>query len=374
MRVHLAVTNDILTDQRVNKTARSLHRMGFRVYITGLRRADSKAFAPEYARVNRLPMCFQKRFLFYAEYNIRLFFYLLFRKRDIYHSNDLDTLPAVRLCAWLHRKPLVYDAHEYFTGTPELVSRPLVRNIWKRLERILLPGIKTMITVNESMARLYQEEYGLLPHVVRNLPDYKAPRGRIPSDELSLPPHLDIILMQGTGINPDRGAEELLLAMHPRYGIRNALLLFIGGGGVLEKLKQMAGHEKLGDRVCFLDKMPPEELHEYTLHAKVGLSIDKDSNINHRYSLPNKLFDYMMAGVPQLCSDLPEPASILRTYDTGLLIQSHDPAHIASRIREMLSNPEQWKKWHLNCLEAAKTLNWEKEEHQLRKAYLPLLQ
>ncbi len=367
--VHLSVTNDVLTDQRVNKMAQSLHRMGFRVFITGVRRSDSKPFDPDYARVNRLPMCFQKKFLFYAEYNIRLFFYLLFRRRDIYHSNDLDSLPANYLCARIRRKPLVYDAHEYFTGTAEVISRPPVHRVWKSLERFLLPRQDLMITVNQSMARLYREEYGVKPYVIRNLPRYKPPRGFIPADELSLPSHLDIILMQGTGINVDRGAEELLEAMRPEFGIRHALLLFIGSGDVVPKLKRMASTWDLGERVLFLDKMPPDELYEYTLHAKVGVSLDKDTNINHRYSLPNKLFDYIMAGVPQLCSSLPELVNIVKKYDTGLIAVNHEPAHIATCIQEMLSDKDRWKRWHTHSLEAARELCWEKEEKQVDAVY-----
>lgn len=368
-RVNLSVTNDVLTDQRVNRMARTLHDMGFEVHITGVRRKDSKPFNPPYATVKRIPLLFHKKFLFYAEFNLKLFFYLLFRKDHILVSNDLDTLPANHLAARLRRKPLVYDTHEYFTGTPEVVARPLVYRVWKSLERMLFPRQKLILTVNRSIASLYEKEYGKKLYVVRNVPLYKAPSGHIPADELSLPSHKDIIMLQGTGINIDRGAEELVMAMHPGYGIKHALLLIIGSGDVVPALKEMVKREKLEERVWFIDRIPPDELYEYTIHAKIGASLDKDTNINYRYSLPNKLFDYMMAGVPQLISNLPELESIVSKYDTGMMIKSHAPEDIAEAIKTMLSDRDRWKKWHNNSLEAAKTLCWENEEKVVQEVY-----
>lgn len=368
-RVNLSVTNDVLTDQRVNRMARTLNDMGFEVHITGVRRKDSKPFNPAYATVKRIPLLFHKKFLFYAEFNLKLFFYLFFRKDHILVSNDLDTLPANHLAARLKRKPLVYDTHEYFTGTPEVVSRKWVYRVWKSLERLLFPRQKLILTVNESIAALYEKEYGRKLHVVRNVPLYRAPRGHIPADELSLPSHKDIIMLQGTGINIDRGAEELVMAMHPKYGIKHALLLIIGSGDVVPALKEMVKQQKLEEWVWFIDRLPPDELYEYTIHARIGASLDKDTNINYRYSLPNKLFDYMMAGVPQLISQLPELERIVSKYDTGMMIKSHDPADIAGAIKTMLSDRDRWKQWHINSLEAAKTLCWENEEKIVRDLY-----
>jgi len=372
-KVHLSVTNDLYTDQRVLKMARTLHQMGFEVHLCGVKRKDSKPFSPDFAHITRIPLIFHKKFPFYAEYNLKLFFHLLFRKFDILVSNDLDTLLPNHLVSRLKRKPLVYDTHEYFTGTPEVVSRPFVWRVWKSLERWLFPRQRKIITVNDSIARLYAEEYGSTLHVVRNLPRYRKPEAAIPPEELSIPPHKEIILLQGTGINVDRGAEELVMAMHPEHGLENVLLLIIGSGDVIPKLQEMVAHHQLEDRVWFLGKMAPEDLREYTKHAKIGVSLDKDTNVNYRYSLPNKIFDYMMAGVPQLVSRLPELERIVSTYQTGMIADSHDPRHIADCIQQMLSDRERRKTWQQNSLEAAKTLCWENEEQTIRKIYQEFL-
>jgi len=373
-KVHLSVTNDVFTDQRVNKMARTLHNMGFKVTITGVMRPGSQKFEPFWATVRRFPMLFQKGFLFYAEYNLRLFFLLLFKRTDLLVSNDLDTLLPNHLTALLRRKPLVYDTHEYFTGTPELANRPFVRKTWKLLEKLLFPGQKVILTVNRSIAGLYEKEYGKSLHVVRNLPLYKATDKHPTRTELGLPENKDLILLQGTGINIDRGAEELVMAMRPGYGISNALLLIIGGGDVLPGLRAIAAKENLQNRVKFYDRMPYEKLFAFTRASNIGVSIDKDTNINYRYSLPNKLFDYIMAGTPQLVSDLPEVKRIVRQYNTGTVINSHEPAQIAEAIRSMLANREKLKEMESACHEAAKELCWEKEEEVVREIYSPFLQ
>ncbi len=368
-KVHLSVTNDLYTDQRVLKMARTLYSMGFDVYLCGVKRKDSKPFNLEFATVKRIPLVFHKKFLFYAEYNLKLFFYLLFRRYDVLVANDLDTLLPNHLISWLKRKPLVYDTHEYFTGTPEVVSRPFVHKVWKGLERWLFTRQKTIITVNDSIATLYEEEYGRKLHVVRNMPFYRKPEASLPADELSLPADKHIILLQGTGINIDRGAEELVEAMKSEYGLKNILLLVIGSGDVLPELKKRVMAQKLEHRVWFMGKMPPDQLRDYTMHASVGVSLDKGTNINYRYSLPNKIFDYMMAGVPQLVSRLPELERIVSTYQTGMIADSHDPAHIASCIHTMLTDTAKWKSWRKNSLAAAKELCWESEEGTIRKIY-----
>ncbi len=367
-RLTLSVSNDVYTDQRVNKMAITLSKMGFRVCIKGVRRTDSPPFKPEYARVKLMNIWFQKKFPFYAELNTRLFFSLLFNPPDILVSNDLDTLLPNYLVSRIRGRHLVFDAHEYFTGTPEVASRHFVYRFWKMLERRLLPRQKHMITVNQSIAALFEGEYGISPIVVRNLPLYrplKESQEKIPG----IPANTRIILLQGTGINIDRGAEELVMSMMPQYGIEDAILLIIGSGDVLPVLKDMVGSKGLTERVRFLPKMPPGKLRIYTQCASIGVSLDKDTNINYRYSLPNKIFDYMMAGVPQLVSNLPELVRIIERYKTGVVVKSHDPAEIAGCIKSMLSDTASLEQWRNNSLEAARELCWEKEEQAVKNLY-----
>jgi glycosyltransferase involved in cell wall biosynthesis len=372
-RVVFTVTNDVFTDQRVNKMAKTLFEMGFLPSIIGVKRKDSQAFNPPYARVKRVPLLFHKGFLFYAEYNLKLFFILLFSRFSLIIANDLDTLLPAHLASRIRGKNLVYDTHEYFTGTPEVIDRPRVHRVWKSLEKWLFPRQKTVITVNESIARLYREEYGNTVRVVRNLPPTLGNPDILSREELGVPAGTRILLMQGSGINVERGAEELVAAMHPAHGLENVQLWIIGGGDVIRVLKEAVMENGLENRVRFFPRMPYRRLMAHTALADIGLSLDRDRSINYRFSLPNKLFDYIMAGVPVLASDLPEVKKIVMGYGVGRTLTTHEPSGIARALAEMLSDDARMEGWRNSCLQARKTLCWEEEEKIVREIYRDFL-
>lgn len=176
-----------------------------------------------------------------------------------------------------------------------------------------------------------------------------------------------MLILQGSGINVQRGAEEIVEAM--QY-IENAFLLIVGGGDVIDTLKKMAKNPELKDRVFFKPKQTYDKLFILTCLADIGLTLDKDTNINYRFSLPNKLFDYIQARVPVLASPLPEIKKIITTYDIGDFIPSHDPEEIAKKVNEILANQELMVKWKKNINFAASQLTWEIEEQQLKNVYV----
>lgn len=367
-RAILSVINDLVTDQRVARTANVLTEMGFDVLLVGRRRYNSPAMPERAYETLRMRLLWEKGPLFYAEYNIRLFFLLLSRPATLLISNDLDTLLPNYLVHRLKRIPLVYDSHEYFTATPELVHRPAVQKIWKRIERSIVPKLSNCITVNSSIARLFENEYQVTFSVVRNIPD-ALPVEKVPSRvELGLPADKKIVLIQGSGINIQRGAEETVEAM--QY-IDNALLLIVGDGDVLPTLKRMTAELQLQEKIKFVPRQTPVLLAGYTRNADLGLTMDKDTNLNYRFSLPNKLFDFIYAGVPILATPLPEIKNIIEHYHIGEFITNHDPNHIAETINNMLSNEGKMAIYKSNTKKAAAELNWEQEKKVLFNIFSP---
>ena len=369
MRILISAVSDLVTDQRVHRTAITLFNKGHQVTVIGRKKRDSLSIERPYKTV-RFSLWWEKGPMFYAAYNLRLFRYLLFTKADVLVSNDLDTLLPNYLIAILKKARLYYDAHEYFTEVPELANRPQVQKTWKLIEQFILPNLRHMWTVNESIAKLYRDEYKIEVGVVRNVPISSGQLKVKTRQELNLPSDKKILLFQGAGINIDRGGEEGLQAM--QY-LDDCMLLFIGGGDVIDILKDSAKKLNVDSRVRFIPKLPFEELRAYTAVADIGLTLDKDTNINYRYSLPNKLFDYIHSGLPVLSSDLVELRKIIEYYNIGMITESHDPAKIAARIREMLSDEKRFDTWKENLKLAAAELCWEKEQEKLLQIFRDVL-
>lgn len=372
-----------MTDQRVHKVALTLHEEGHKVVLVGRKKSNSSDLEPRPYKTKRFTLLFEKGILFYANYNLRLFFYLLFTRFDMLLSNDLDTLLPNFLVSKIKKKRLVYDTHEYFTGVPELINRHFIRNVWKSLENYIFPKLETIYTVNDSIARLYGEEYSKNIAVVRNLPMKTAQKNiefefgfieasysetavvlNLIYEALKLE-NRKIIIYQGA-VNKDRGLEEMIEAM--QY-VENALLLIIGTGDLYKKLKNDLKKLDYSHKIVLPGPIPMQYLSNFTKLATIGISIEKPTNINYKYASPNKVVDYIHAGVPVLASKLVEVEKLLQNYQVGGFIDNHSPTHIAARVNEMIANESKLKKWRNNCKKAAEELNWEKEKKILKEIF-----
>jgi len=360
-RVTVSVINDLSSDNRVKKTCNEFVAMGFKVTLIGRELPSSTPIKNWNFDTKRMKLLFKKGVLFYAFFNFRLFFYLLFKKSDVLYANDLDTLLPNYLVSKLKGTKLIYDSHEIFCEVPELQETPFKKRIWERLEKRIVPKLKYCITVNQSIANYFKKKYGTEFKVVRNIPAEVNGQPIKDRSELGIKPGIKMIVLQGAGINIQRGAEELVMAMKFLEG---AQLFVIGGGDVWNKLEQLVKENKLEDKVKLIKRIPKEELANYTFNADLGISIDKDTNLNYSYSLPNKIFDYIHAEVPILASKLIEIESLISKFNIGAFITSHEPEHIAERIGWMLHSPD-YKLWKSNLKQAKKALTWEEERKVL---------
>ncbi len=366
-KVVVTVTNDLSTDQRVKRTIEVLQELNFEIYLVGRLLPDSMPLKRDYKTV-RFKLWFNKGFLFYASYNICLFFFLLFRRFDLYFSNDLDTLLPNFIVARLKNKPIVYDSHEYFTGVPEIQNRPLIKKVWTSIERFIFPRLKKVITVNESIASLYKQEYHKDLMVIRNIADSSLPPVKLSRTELELPEETFILINQGAGINIDRGMEEALQAL--KFLDEKVILLIVGGGDVISQLKEMAITEKLEHRVIFVPRQPYHQMLQYTLNADCGLSLDKPNSPNYQYSLPNKIFDYIKCSIPLVTSEVVEVKKVVGKYQVGEIIDDHQPENIAKAIKAVM---HKGKPYYTEKLKKAALENqWEKERQKLKDFLSPL--
>lgn len=362
--ITVLVSNDLQHDQRVAKMCNTLLEMGFRISLVGRKLPESVEFDRPY-EVKRFRLPFRTGALFYASLNLRLFFYLLFKRTDIIVANDLDTLLPAFVISRLRNKELVYDSHEYFTEAEGLTNRPLPKRVWLSIEGFIFPKLKHVLTVNETIAGIYRALYHVPVQVVRNVPPLRERPLPVARVELGLPENKRIILLQGAYIDPDRGGMEAALSME---FLPNALLLIIGSGRDLPNIQRVVAEKRLQDRVRFISKLPFQELQRFTATADVGLSLDKPLHLNYAYSLPNKLFDYMHAGLPVLVSDLPELRRVVEGYDIGRIVNQVEPRSIADALLQMF-NDDALSRWRTNALLASNELNWQKEEECVKKVY-----
>lgn len=356
--IALAVTNDLATDQRLHRIAYTLSEKGIQVTLIG--RWHKKIPKTELPfRIVHLNPVFQKGFLFYALFNIRLFFYLLFHRFNAVTSNDLDTLTACFIACRIKCIPLIYDSHEYFTGLPELVGRPFVRNVWRLLERLFLPRIRFSSTVSSPIAELYFQQYGVHMEVIRNVPRYR------PSISVEKFSSSRTIIYQGS-INVGRGIENVIRALH---FLPEVCFIIAGDGYQRRAIEQLVQDEGLARQVQFVGRLLPEELYHLTVKADVGVSLEERIGENYFYALPNKLFDYIQARIPVLVSAFPAMKEIIDTYGIGLTAESSNPEHLASLLRDMLYNETLRREWKTNLEWAAQELCWEKEREKLLLLY-----
>ena len=363
-KIIVSVTNDLTYDQRVGKVCMSLKQQGYEICLVGRLLKDSAQIDRPYS-VKRFKLLFNQGFLFYAFFNLRLFIFLLFSKGDIYHANDLDTLLANWLASKIKKKKLVYDTHEYFTGVPEIQDRPSVKKVWEAIEKKIFPTLKHVFTVNSSIAALYEKKYNIAVKVLRNLPLNEIIEKTETRETLNLPRNKNIVILQGAGINIDRGAEELLEAIAMS---ENLFLCIVGSGDVIHNLKSRASKKDLQNKVLFTGKLEYVQMMQFTMNADVGVSLDKDTNINYRYSLPNKIFDYLKAGIPIVCSDLKEVSSIIQQFNIGTIVSSHDPNIILKAINKTISKNKA-DKFSKSLKSAIEKLNWENEVDRLIDEY-----
>lgn len=357
-QVVLSVTNNLETDQRVNKVALSLQKMGFEVYVVGSNNRPCHDYNPGY-KVKRLSVFFKKGFLFYAEFNLRLFFHLLSRKFDVCVANDTDTVLPNYFASKIKHKELVVDLHELFPEVPEVTNRKFVKGFWTKIEDFVLPKVKNGYTVCQSIADYYKNRYGITLKVVRNLPNYKAYETK--ESAFKEFGEKKVILYQGA-VNEGRGIEWVMDAM--QY-VENAVFVVIGTGDLYEALKTKSQQEPYKGKVFFWGHKPYSELFNYTLSAHLGVCLLKNQGLSYFYALPNRVFDYMQAHLPILATGFPEISKVVNKEKTGLTINTEDPKKIAEVINFILRQDVN----HDNYERASKLYSWEQEEVVLKEIY-----
>ena len=354
------VTNDLNYDQRMIRICSSLQHVGYDVLLIGRRLSSSKALQPLSFQQKRLSCLFNKGKLFYAEYNLRLFFYLLFIKADLLCAIDLDTILPVLFVSKLKNTKRVYDAHELFCEMKEIVTRRNIYKAWKRIERFAIPHFKYGYTVNKPIRDIFQQDYKVNYEVIMNVPFYITEKDKASKEQF--------ILYQGT-VNEGRCFEALI----PAFQFIDCPLWIYGDGNFLEQTKCLVKQYNLANKIYFKGKLLPDELKSITKKAILGITLFENNGLNNYLSLANRFFDYIHAGVPQLCVDYPAYHEINDEFEVAELINDLSSENISRHINEMMNDIDKLNRLRENCKEAAKVYNWQQEEKKLLNYYKNIL-
>lgn len=350
------VTNDLNQDQRMARICRSLKKSGFDVFLVGREKKNSKPLLARDFEQKRLRCFFNKSFLFYAEYNLRLFLFLIRQSYTYTYSADLDTVLPAYLLRVLRKKKFIFDAHEWFSETPELENRTFVKKVWGFIGSCCVPSASLALTVNKSLSEIFSRQYGIPFTAV-----YNAPVSDLTKEEDSVQKAPYRIIYQGV-LNEGRGLEQLIAAME--Y-IPEARLVIVGEGDLSEHVRNLASTSPAADRIAFTGWLFGKELQNSTESAWLGVNILEGKSKNYYYSLANKFFDYVHAGIPAIHMSFPEYEAILREYPVGLTIKEPDVKELVRVIKSLMENPGQYDKMVKACREAKKIYTWQQEEKKL---------
>jgi glycosyltransferase involved in cell wall biosynthesis len=356
MTIYFTVTTDLNYDQRMIRICTSLQQAGYTVILVGRKNRTSQLLTPQPYKQKRLNCFLNKGKFFYVEYNLRLFFWLLFKKMDCICAIDLDTILPCYYISLIKKVKRVYDAHELFCEMQEVVTRPMIYKIWKRIERHTVPNFKHGYTVNKPIKDEFAKMYNVSYDVIRNIAYL--------NEVLQSKKNEKFILYQGA-VNEGRSFETLIPAMQ----WVNAPLLIYGEGNFLETAKVMVKNYALENKVIFKGKVLPQELRNITQKACIGITLFESKGLSNYYSLANRFFDYIHAGVPQLCVDYPVYRDINDQFNVASLIKDLSAEKIAASLNILLENEVYYNELQRNCLTARQHFNWQQEEKQLIQFY-----
>lgn len=377
-KVCMFVWNNFIKDARVYRECLALKEAGYDVILICLRYQED-SLPEEEVRDGIEIIRIRTKSFYNKSLLIKLVAYILpiFKmsyigrkvNANIYHSNDLNTLfqGVIGSKFRFRKKSLVYDSHEVQTDRTGYINANV-----KKYEQVFLKFIDRMIMTTDIRAIYTSNLYGIKkPYVIHNYPIYYDNSEISPINiynifDVKMPKPL--LLYQG-GVQEGRGLENLIKAMK---SIDRGILVLIGDGDFKKTLLNLVDSLNLNDKVKFLPAVSMEELKNYTVSAQIGFQVVQNTCFNHYSALSNKLFEYIMAEVPVIVSNLPEMRKVVESTGVGLVIDTTSPENIAKNVNILLNDNALYKKCKKNCSKYKYKYCWDKEKDYFIQIYREL--
>ncbi len=360
MKISILTISDLTYEANLHRKIGTLKEAGYEVGMLAVRGKQFDARRWPEVDIHFISLPKRPTALKFLIYFVRSFIWVLGQQADLFISYDVYPLLALRAGCFYKRVSYIYDSVELFLDINALTGRPWRRRFWALFEKFGVGRAKAAFTVCHSDAEHLQKRYPFLQVAgfVRNIPQ---PSGPGDADFLRRTLHvaraMKIAVYQGM-IFEGRGLREVIQAL---AGIENLLLVLIGEGPLKPQLEQLTEQNQVRDRVVFLDAVPFYELYKYTYGADIGLTLISGNGLSYYHALPNKLFEYIQAGLPVIGSNYPEIARIIDGERIGLSVDPRNIAAIHRALKAMLDeNRYQRFKERLNRIKNKYT--WEQEK------------
>jgi glycosyltransferase involved in cell wall biosynthesis len=290
---------------------------------------------------------------------------------DIYHAHDFNTLFPAYLAKKRTRGKLIYDSHELYAerNRPRKQSWFMKQTIL-RMESFLIKRADYTVTVSRPIAEVLKRRNGIEKvGVVMNVPD--VPKARIKRSlrkALNIPSDKKIILYVGS-FTFNRGLEELIQSLSLLEDCVLVLMGYSQDQQYFRKLKDLVRSNGISQRIFFFGPVASEEVIDYSASADIGVAPIKNAGLSYYYCLPNKLFEYLSAGIPVVGSWFPELRKVINGFRVGETFDPESPMEIAESIKSVLQDPEKYKRMTQKTRQAAKVFNWQRESRKLLGIY-----
>ncbi len=370
------VTFSLIGDPKINSRAlrqlKLLSELGLSVLVLGLGSASGmRKLDIQNVHLKYLPQPIGSGPRFFWRNHQQLKSALRNVRSKVFHASDLYTLPAMHRAAMSQQAHLVFDSRELYTHLPATNGRPWVRAVWEIIYRLHIRDADCVYTVSDSIARHLKDQYQLTSvHVMHNVPGPQiTTKTNSLRMRLNLPSDVKIILYQGN-LQRHRGVRMMVEAM---CYTDHAVLIFMGAGTLRPETQELAQTLGLSSKIYFLDPVPSDELLSVTSSADIGLTFLEDCCLNHRYALPNKLFEYLTAGIPVIASDLPEITQLIKRFNVGCVVPSGDSEALGNALDHALKHEALRKSWAANTSRVLDSFNFRTESERFITPYQSLL-
>ncbi len=368
LHVCAIILGDIRYDSRCTKILGSFHDLGFRTSVVTAVDTPSIDTTQTYSSYPIiLPKNKSTKFKFLIFY-IRGFMTAIKLRPSFLIAADLYSLPLAWLISIIRHVPIVYDSRELYRSIAALHRRKFMQSFWSMVEWLFMHKVALVITVNNSLAEILRKTYpSKNVVVVRNIPNKQSvTRSNKLRELLGIPSSMKIILYQG-GLQAGRGI-PILLSLAEK--IENIAFVFIGNGPMISTIEKSA----VGKSNIFqIASVPSTELLHYTVSADIGATLIENYGTSYYFSLPNKLFEYIHAGIPVLGSNFPEITSIINEYRVGLTADPENSEEVCTALRSLLFDETKIQEYRTNCIKASTVLSWNREFQKLYSEIEPLL-